>query len=375
MEIRAMTLAEQIYLYPQSSQITSQTEQIGILDGEMGRTDDGSGPAWKDGRRDLKNDAFTEELSGVLNELRADGGLLHDKSSLTMAAHNLPGSCLSDGLNAAYGFRIDSGEYAFLLRCGASKQDNRYVCACYVSKWLDRHIREAQRGIRFITPQYVELFRIPDGGKILATDRDGTQREYTCRFIDECHLEVGRSFYHICELAERMAQNGRRCEPQPISYEPQKVKYNEVINRITVKKDGVYVSSHGKTDGEPFRSWKSTELSEAFAAGGKAGLDRAIIQMLCQGATLHGAHQSVEKYRYAVQSAAGRDIGVKCHDALLDRFYQMPVNDQISIWHTPTKTAWEFIKFEKDTNEKMYTALTDRCAEYDRKPKAQDMER
>ena len=35
---------------------------------------------------------------------------------------------------------------------------------CYRRDWLDRHMEQAEKGIRFIDPHYKELFRIPDGG-------------------------------------------------------------------------------------------------------------------------------------------------------------------------------------------------------------------
>ena len=52
------------------------------------------------------------------------------------------------------------------------------------------------------------------------------------------------------------------------------------INRITVKKDGVYLSSHSSNDTAPFHSWRCRGLSEVYAAEGQAGLDREIIRML-----------------------------------------------------------------------------------------------
>ena len=53
----------------------------------------------------------------------------------------------------------------------------------------------------------------------------------------------------------------------------------ELINRITVKKDGVYLSSHSSNDTAPFHSWRCKSLSEIYAAEGQAGLDREIVCM------------------------------------------------------------------------------------------------
>ena len=82
-------------------------------------------------------------------------------------------------------------------------------------KWLDKHIEEANRDIRFIDSHYKELFRIPDGEHIIITDRYGKMKSYPCRYIDDYHLEVGRNLFHICEFAERMEQD--RCTYRPES--------------------------------------------------------------------------------------------------------------------------------------------------------------
>ena len=42
---------------------------------------------------------------------------------------------------------------------------------------------------------------------------DGTSDDKTCRYIDDYHLEVGSSLYHICELAERLEQRGAQIIP------------------------------------------------------------------------------------------------------------------------------------------------------------------
>ena len=54
----------------------------------------------------------------------------------------------------------------------------------------------------------------------------------------------------------------------------------ELINRITVKKDGVYVSSHSSNDTLPTIRGGAKGLSEVYAAEGQKGLDREVIRML-----------------------------------------------------------------------------------------------
>lgn len=67
--------------------------------------------------------------------------------------------------------------------------------------------------IRFIDPNYNDLFILPDFGKVRIGDR-----EYTAVYIDSCHLYlIGESgyplCYHICQLAEWRERNGLSCGP------------------------------------------------------------------------------------------------------------------------------------------------------------------
>ena len=65
----------------------------------------------------------------------------------------------------------------------------------------------------------------------------------------------------------------------------------ELINRITIKKDGVYLSSHSSNDTSPFHSWRCGGLSDIYVAEGQKGLDREVIRMLYEYAELRGSHK------------------------------------------------------------------------------------
>lgn len=119
-----------------------------------------------------------------------------------------------------FGFRADTEKYAFLLRCNPTKGDYNFYCSCYVKEWLDKHIAEANRDIRFINSHYKVLFRIPDGESITVTDRNGKPESYLCRYIDDYHTEVGRNLFHICEFAERMEESGCTYAPKETPLPP-----------------------------------------------------------------------------------------------------------------------------------------------------------
>lgn len=110
-----------------------------------------------------------------------------------------------------YGFRVDTEKFSYLMRVTPDKGEYNLYCYCYRRDWLDDHMKQAERGIRFIDSSYNELFRIPDGGRIRVTSPDGIERVFPCRYIDDYHLELGGgtdNLFHICEFAERMEAMG-----------------------------------------------------------------------------------------------------------------------------------------------------------------------
>lgn len=184
MELRELTQPEQKYTYRQSHQLDAQTGCIGYLRGDFGSTGKELYSSWFDNMAYLKTPEF-----------RAD------RNSLSNAC------CQSTtpkfGRDES-GFRVNTKDHAYLLRLNPNRGEYNFYIYCYKRDYLDRHIRNAEYDIRFITPNYKEKFRIVDGGSIRMTFPDGEYRDRECRFIDETHLEVGNSLYHICEFAERI---------------------------------------------------------------------------------------------------------------------------------------------------------------------------
>ena len=149
----------------------------------------------------------------------------------------------------------------------------------------------------------------------------------------------------------------------------------ELIKSITVKKDGVYLSSHSSNDTAPFHSWYCKSLSEIYAAEGQKGLDREIIRMLYEYAELRGRHKSLERYRYAVNSPEAHAIYQRYFDQINDRYESLEKADKDSVWYKPTEKAKEYRAIERDMREKMYSELAGRCEDFDKKHKSRDFER
>ena len=213
--IRPMTLPEQMYCYRQSNQISGMTGLIGHLRADMGTNGDSFFGSFWSFREDLKTREFTEEFDAVIDALRNDplyGGILGSRNGMAAYCRKHSESKMKND-ERSFGVRADTEERAYLLRLNPHAGEYNLYCYCYIKKWLDRHLEKAKQGIRFITPEYKEIFRIQDGDRIRITEKDGMQQDRTCRFIDETHMELqdslGSSIFHICEFAERVRHDGR----------------------------------------------------------------------------------------------------------------------------------------------------------------------
>ena len=211
--LRPMTQAAQAYCYSQSQQISGQTGLIGHLRADFGSNGTGFFSNFFDFRKDLKSEDFKAELDEVINALREDqrfGGILAGRTAMSKYCHKHPDSNIEPDYN--YGFRADTAHYSYMLRVTPKRGEYNLYCYCYLRQWLESHMNRAEKGIRFITPHYQEKFRIADGDRVRLVMESGENREMTCRYIDDYHMEVtgqtGSTVYHICEFAEIWEQNG-----------------------------------------------------------------------------------------------------------------------------------------------------------------------
>ena len=207
---RAAAPGERLYIARQSTQIEGQTGSVGHLRVDMGEDGKGFFPQWTSHRENLDTEEFQQELECVMEALVGDeqyGGFLKSRDAMRDFCREHPESALDHGF-FSFGFRADTAQYACLIQLHPYKAEENLFIYCYRHDWLERHMEQAEKGIRFIDPHYKELFRIPDGERIIVTDRDGKTESYPCRYIDNYHTEVGRNLFHICEFAERMEQGG-----------------------------------------------------------------------------------------------------------------------------------------------------------------------
>ena len=209
-----MTDQERLYAYKQSSQIGSMTGNIGHLRADMDSGGESFFPTWFDFRGNLKTEEFREEFDELINDLREEGKPLQNRTALSKFCFANPEAADSDFRN--FFFRADTAEYSYMFRLNPNKGEYSCYCYCYRRNWLDRHLSESRRGIKFLDRNYNELFRLRDGTTIRVIFRDGEVREEVCRYIDPTHFEFGfgaLSIFHTSQFAEWMMSADAAFEP------------------------------------------------------------------------------------------------------------------------------------------------------------------
>ena len=278
LDMRALTEKEDKYTFSNSMQISMQCGLIGHLRADMDSDGNGFFSSWEDYRKELKSDEFKDELDKVINSLREEGDILYNRKSLAKYCYSSPQAKMNNEQDY-YGVRVDTEKYAYLCRLNPNKGEYNLYCYCYIKDWLDKHIRSAEKGIRFITPEYKEKFRINDGEKIRITFSDGEVKDRVCRYIDDSHVEVGDDLYHICEFAERMEQCGA-------TFIPLRSDLPEVCYSILPSTGDVIIIKHGESG--YYRCEYSTEdkaFNREFANDRNAnlGVSKAQVEAMLAG--------------------------------------------------------------------------------------------
>ena len=165
-EIKIMTPAEHSYCYTGSQQLDKQAGCIGHLRGDMDRSGSGFFTSWEDHCGELKTQAFKDEFDDFINALRFDeryDGIFKNRSSLSRYCYEHKESVFAEDFIPQYGFRVDTPEYAYLLRLNPMQGDYNLYIYCYRREMLDQHMEKAARGICFLDTSGKERFRIPMG--------------------------------------------------------------------------------------------------------------------------------------------------------------------------------------------------------------------
>ena len=238
--ITSMTPEERLYAYSQSSQIEGQTGCIGYLRGDFGAGQEFY-TSWFDRRKEYKDGEFKAEFDEVVNALREKDGLLCSRDSMNRFCFQHPEAEFEGNYCTEYGFKVQTPQHTYMLRCNPNYGDYNFYLYAYVARFLEHHMEKAKEGIRFMASSGRELFRIPDGDHIRIQRSDGSHVDRSCRYIDECHVEIGggwNNLYHVFQFAEVMERNGSTVIPLRSSLPEHCYIYLPTTREIGIVKKG-----------------------------------------------------------------------------------------------------------------------------------------
>jgi len=114
--------------------------------------------------------------------------------------------------------------------------------------------------IRFIDSHYHELFRIPDGGRIVVTRPEGEMypgvcEEWvgTCKYLDAAHVSINGECYHRCQFAEIQERIGSTVKPEG---DPEVVGGYRITRRTFVG-DKIFKFGVCPNAPKPYATWQS----------------------------------------------------------------------------------------------------------------------
>lgn len=212
LKVVPLAATEKLYAYNQNAQIDAQAGCIGNFRGDFGEGNDFF-ISWFDHHAAYKTAAFKIEADKVIEVLRQDGEVLSNLEGMNHYCEKYPES----EMNGVFGFKLETPDYVFVLRCNPRYGDMNFYIYAYVRSMWEQHMGNAKQGIRFINTDYQELFHIPDGDKIRIRTASGEIRDRTCRFIDETHFETSSEYtstvYDIHDFAERLEKRHGKVIP------------------------------------------------------------------------------------------------------------------------------------------------------------------
>jgi hypothetical protein len=135
-----------------------------------------------------------------------------------------------------------------------------------------------------------------------------------------------------------------------------------LIDRIEIRKDGVYLSTHSPDDVNSYRTWQSEELSEAYQRDGQKGLDREMFRIFYEYAELGDFHKSTARYHRISNLPEAKALHRECFD-------------RIDAFEKSCQSPSKFRAYDREMREKLYDKLAEKCGEYDKKQKNKDYER
>ena len=143
LSIRSIKPEEIQFSYTQSQNDNIESGCIGFLRGDFDTNGKGFYSTWEDKVSESKTESFKREFDAVINSLRFGyGELLKDRGSLSSYCHKHPEGVIEGNYTKEYGFRVDTDEHSYILRCNATKGDYNFYIYAYDRSIFEKHLDE-----------------------------------------------------------------------------------------------------------------------------------------------------------------------------------------------------------------------------------------
>ena len=220
LEFRPATKQERLYADSQSYEIQLKTGFRGWLRGEFDRAGESLQTEWFDACFCIEDKDFPAEIDSLIQELGNNQkyqGILSCRKAMSICCHSVRESAMNSFSSTTYVFRADTAELTCILELNPIIDDYNLFLFCYEKKRFASHLLLSANGIRILTPDYAEKFRIPDGEYIRMIRPDGRFSDQPVRYVDNKHIAVGydstATHYHICEFADYLEAGGINAIP------------------------------------------------------------------------------------------------------------------------------------------------------------------
>lgn len=238
------------YCFIQNQQINMVTGRIGYMHSDFSSNGETFNSTWFNEVESRNTPEFQDTLNGIINALQNNPqyrGVIRNVEDMKLLCSTRPNSRFPLYLQSnGYGFRINTDNYTLLLCCNINPEHYSFSITAYQREAFDSHIKNAEKGIRFINSNYKTLFTIPDGDTIQITLENGEQYTRICRYVDDYHFQTINGFeekyvnmFHICQFSELMERNGNTIIPLRSSLPDDCLVYIESTNEIGLIKKGV----------------------------------------------------------------------------------------------------------------------------------------
>lgn len=148
--IRAMAPEERTFCYSHDAEEMQKCGCIGHLRGDFDSTGKGFFTSWFDTAPFMKTDAFKAEFNDMVNALRFDanfGGILKNRASMSSYCFANPEGAIANGYTRQYGFRADTEQYSYMLRCNPVRGDYNFYIYAYDRAMLEQTLSPGRPGL------------------------------------------------------------------------------------------------------------------------------------------------------------------------------------------------------------------------------------